>query len=123
MSAAELINELNRISIKAEHKDLGHIRVIASEAADMLRQIQDKLDIETAYNQVHIEQIEALKSDAEKLTMRLIDIAVTTPQTKPLQQSVIAKIAVEIFGEGWIIANTRLEKYARAIEAIVRGEK
>lgn len=28
----------------------------------MLRQLQDKLDIETAYNQVHIERIEALKS-------------------------------------------------------------
>lgn len=37
MTATELINELERISIKAEHKDLGHIRLIAAEAADLLR--------------------------------------------------------------------------------------
>jgi predicted RNase H-like nuclease (RuvC/YqgF family) len=37
MTATELINELERISIKAEHKDLGHIRLIASQAADLLR--------------------------------------------------------------------------------------
>ena len=62
MTATELINELERISIKAEHKDLGHIRLIASEAATILREQQDKLDIETAYNEVHIERIKALKS-------------------------------------------------------------
>lgn len=53
MSATELINELKRISIKAEHKELGHIRCITSEAAEMLRQQQA--------------EIEALKADNKRL--------------------------------------------------------
>lgn len=44
MSATELINELKRISIKAEHKELGHIRYITSEAAEMLRQQQAEIE-------------------------------------------------------------------------------
>ena len=44
MSATELINELKRISIKAEHEELGHIRCITSEAAEMLRQQQTEIE-------------------------------------------------------------------------------
>lgn len=64
-----------------------------------------------------------VKMLVDKSTLPIGTLFYTTPQTKPLPTSRVAEIAVEIFGEGWIIANTRLEKYARAIEAEVMGKK
>jgi hypothetical protein len=52
MNALELANAL----VNTDYTPL------KAEAAAMLRRLQDKLDIETAYNAIHIERIQALRS-------------------------------------------------------------